>query len=199
MNSMNCAIRELQARDIYLLNKMYDSLSDKSKLFLHSGYLGFESVGSSWFQVNIALFLSSINALRNVLKRLCPYLVFLTLIVVDASGSAIAFAFIKLKGRTRGELVICVKDGYQRMGLGSRLMQATIDVARAESVKFLFLSVLKVNVNAIHFFRKFGFKGIRIVREGVYWRGRRFDNVEMSLDITELNSVHEMVNAKEKE
>ncbi len=181
-------IRELRALDIFSIDKMYDSLSDRSKLFLHLGYLGFESVGFSWLQIHVALFLSSITIIRKSLKHLCPYLVFLPLIVVDEKDCLIAFVFLKLKGRLKydgwwGELVICVRDGYQRRGLGTELMQATINMARTQDVRKIFLTVLKVNVTATHFFSKWGFTKIRIVKRDVCYNKRRYENVEMCLDI----------------
>ena len=49
-------IRELRAADIFALDKMYDSLSDKSKLFLHLGYLGFERLVFRGFQCTLHFF-----------------------------------------------------------------------------------------------------------------------------------------------
>lgn len=189
---MGYVIRELQARDIYSLNKMYDSLSDRSKLFLHLGYLGFESIGSSWFQVQVSLLLSSMKVVRKILKRLCPFLIFFSLVMTTGENDLIGFSLLKLKGHLEqdglwGELVMGVKDGYQGKGLGSKLMTAVIGLAKSEGVEKIFLSALKSNVLAVSFYEKHGFRIVRVVREGARWRGRRYDNVEMWLDTPVLN------------
>jgi len=184
-------IRELKAGDIFAIDKLYDSLSERSKLFLHLSYLGFRSISLSWVQVHIALLLSSMKAIRKILKRLIPYVVFFTLVMTNEECKLIAFSFVKLKGRLEpnvwwGELVMCIRDGYQGMGLGSRLMLASKAFSRNEGIKGIFGSALKINVGTLHFDQKHGFKIIRVVRGGVCWHGRRYDNVEMWMDILPL-------------
>jgi len=182
-------IRELRALDIFSLDKMYDSLSDMSKLFLHLGYLGFESVGFSWFQIHVALFLSSIRVIRKVLKRLFPFLVFFSLIIVDEDNTMIGFSLVKFKGRLKrggwwAELIMGLRNDYQGKGLGSKLMIATVQQARSEDVKGIFLTALKINVGALHFYQNHGFKMKQIVKDKVHWNERKYDNVEMWFDIT---------------
>jgi len=182
-------IRDLRVLDIFSLDKMYDSLSNRSKLFLHLGYLGFESVGFSWFQIHIALFLSSVKVIRKVLKRLFPFLVFFSLIIVDEDNTLIGFSLVKLKGRLKrggwwAELIMGLRDDYQGMGLGSKLMRASINQARRENIKGIFGTALKINVGTLHFDQKHGFKIKCIVKGGVRWRGRKYDNAEMWLDTT---------------
>lgn len=181
-------IRELRALNIFSLDKMYDSLSARSKLFLHLGYLGFESVGFSWFQIHFALFLSSIGVIRKFLKRLFPFLVFF-LLIISEENTLIGFSFVKLKGRLKrngwwGELIMGLRDDYQGKGLGSKLMRASINQARSEDIKGIFGTALKINVGTLHFDKKHGFKIKRIVKGGVRWRGKKYDNVEMWLDTT---------------
>jgi len=182
-------IRELRALDIFVLDKMYDSLSGRSKLFLHVGYLGFESVGFSWLQMHIALFLSSMRGIRMILKRLFPFLAFFSLAIVSEEDTMIGFSFVKLKGRFErggwwGELIMGLRDDYQGRGLGSKLMRASIKQARSEGIKGIFGTALKINVGTLHFDQKHGFKIKRVVKEGVRWHGRKYDNVEMWLDTT---------------
>jgi len=182
-------IRELRALDIFSLDKMYDSLSDKSKLFLHLGYLGFESVGFSWFPMHLALFLSSIVVVRRVLKRFFPSLVLFSLIIVDEKNYLIGFSLLKLKERLKhdawwAELVMGLRDGYQGKGLGSKLMRATINRARSESINGIFGTALEINVGTLHFDQQHGFKITGIAEGSVRWRGRKYDNVEMWLDTT---------------
>lgn len=182
-------IRELQVWDIYSLDKMYDSLSDRSKLFLYSSYLGFESIGFAWLQMHAAFFLSSIPVIRNILKRLCPFVVFFPLVMVNRDNGLIGFSFVNLKGRLErggwwGELVMGLKDSYQGKGLGSKLMRTAINQARSEDIKGIFGSALKINVGTLHFDQKHGFRINRIVKDGVRWLGRKYDKVEMWLDTT---------------
>ncbi len=182
-------IRELRASDIFALDKMYSSLSDRSKLFLHLGYLGSDFIGFSWLQMHIALFLSSIKVIRRSLKYIFPFSVLFSLVIVSEEDTIIGFSFVKLKGRFErggwwGELIMGLRDDYQGKGLGSKLMRASIKQARSEGIKGIFGTALKINVGTLHFDQKHGFKMKRVVKEGVRWHGRKYDNVEMWLDTT---------------
>jgi len=181
-------IRELRARDIFALDKMYDSLSNRSKRFLSVGYLGLESIGRAWCVVHVALFLSSVGAVRRILIRFFPYGVFLSLVAINKQGNAVAFSFVKLKGRLKcglllAELVICVKDEYQRRGIGSKLMERTLVLASRENVKRIFLKTLKDNIDAIGLFQRFGFKAKHFSSEETFCHGLGYGFVGMLMNL----------------
>ncbi|UCG37109.1 MAG: GNAT family N-acetyltransferase [Candidatus Bathyarchaeota archaeon] len=164
-------------------------MSKRSKLFLHLGYLGFDSVGVSWFQMHAAILLSSIKVVRKSMKRLFPLSVLFSLVIVSEKGTIIGFSFVKLKGRFErggwwGELVMGLRDDHHRKGLGSKLVGASINQARSEDVKEIFLTVLKINVGAVRFYGNHGFKMKHTAKDRVRWRGKEYDNVEMWLDTT---------------
>jgi ribosomal protein S18 acetylase RimI-like enzyme len=70
-----------------------------------------------------------------------------------------------------GVLGMGVRDGHRGQGLGSRLIEATLDVAR-ERFEQVELSVYETNANAQRLYRKFGF-----VERGRWPRGRKVDGV----------------------
>ncbi|MHA1784371.1 MAG: GNAT family N-acetyltransferase [Candidatus Helarchaeota archaeon] len=59
-------------------------------------------------------------------------------------------------------LHIDILDGYQRQGIGTRLMQAFERNMRKNKVKGIHLGTSERNVKAIPFYRKHGFKIVRI-------------------------------------
>jgi RimJ/RimL family protein N-acetyltransferase len=70
----------------------------------------------------------------------------------------------------RAELGMGVLPEYRRLGVGSRLLQASLDTARQRSFERVELEVYAANQPAIRLYQKFGFK-----TEGLRKRGRKFD------------------------
>ena len=68
---------------------------------------------------------------------------------------------------------ICVMPGYQRHGIGRRLMQAAIDALRARGISKLSLTVTAANDPAVRLYRKLGFVPIKTFTAGVWRAGRR--------------------------
>lgn len=52
---------------------------------------------------------------------------------------------------------IAVTEGYRKSGIGSRLLEELVNIAKAESMSFLTLEVRESNVSAIKFYEKHGF------------------------------------------
>jgi ribosomal protein S18 acetylase RimI-like enzyme len=73
---------------------------------------------------------------------------------------------------------ICVMPGYQRHGLGKRLIGATIGALRERGYSSLSLTVTSSNLNAVGLYEKIGFKTIKTFTAGVWqpaglgWNGR---------------------------
>jgi len=160
---------------------MYDSLSDESKRFFHPGFLGYENISFWWLLSQVALFLSSIKFLRKILLHLLPHAVLLSLIVSD-QNNVVGFAFLKIKrrlfnGHFSAELGIVVDEVHRGKGLGCKLMENLLKLARQENVHEIFLTVLSDNVKAIQLYEKHGFK--KVGKTIDRWKGRTFQSVIM--------------------
>ncbi len=69
---------------------------------------------------------------------------------------------------------ICVMPGYQRHGLGKRLMNSAIEALRARGVEEISLTVTAANERAVQLYRKLGFQTIKTFTAGVWCQDRRF-------------------------
>jgi ribosomal protein S18 acetylase RimI-like enzyme len=73
---------------------------------------------------------------------------------------------------------ICIMPGYQRHGLGKRLIAATIAALRERGYTALSLTVTSSNLNAVGLYEKIGFATIKRFTAGVWqpaglgWNGR---------------------------
>jgi ribosomal protein S18 acetylase RimI-like enzyme len=63
---------------------------------------------------------------------------------------------------------ICVMPGYQRNGLGRRLMESAIEVLRARGFEELSLTVTSANERAVRLYEKLGFHTIKTFTAGVW-------------------------------
>lgn len=172
---MGLLVRELRTEDVPKLYRMYRSLSEETKrLFHHPLFLGLSCVWRVLAQV--ALVLSTIGPLRGVLLRTFPLPVFISVVALSERGEVVGFAFLKMRGylprrRPSAELGVVVSDPFQGRGLGSRLVEVVLRLARERGVGEVLLSVLPDNVRAIRLYRKFGFEFVGETTD--YWRGRR--------------------------
>ncbi|MFB0561858.1 MAG: N-acetyltransferase family protein [Candidatus Lokiarchaeia archaeon] len=181
-------VRELRISDIIPLNKMYDSFSSESKRYFHPGFLGLRYISFRWFLAQTSLATSAFKPLRKLLLRVYTPSVFLSMVATNEFNEIIGFIFIKVKRRASKknflwELGIFVREDYQGKGVGSKLTESLIELARKENVKKIHLTVLTDNVIAIHIYKKYGFKTKRGIMGGDIWRGQRYDSIEMWLDI----------------
>ena len=173
-------IRELKLQDIPELYKMYRSLSEESKRFFHP--FPERVVSASSFLTWIPLALSCIRSLRRILLRISSSLAYISVCSLY-SDKLIGFAFIRFRSRLYGNLGIVVRDDFQGMGVGSRLMHYLIILARREGIKRVRLTVLADNYKAIKLYEKFGFKKTRFIKEGDIYKGKKYDCIEMWLDL----------------
>jgi ribosomal protein S18 acetylase RimI-like enzyme len=63
---------------------------------------------------------------------------------------------------------ICVMPGYQRHGIGRRLMESAMDALRARGVEELSLTVTAANERAVRLYRNIGFTTIKTFTAGVW-------------------------------
>lgn len=67
---------------------------------------------------------------------------------------------------------ICVMPGYQRNGIGRRLMEFAIEALRARGIEELSLTVTAANERAVRLYCKLGFTAIKTFTAGVWLPGR---------------------------
>lgn len=174
-------IRELKISDIIKLYRMYNSLSDESKRFFHP--FPETAFYSPYFFITwLSLSLSSIKILRRLLLRILPSVVYISLCSMYLD-EIVGFAFIKLKNRSEGELGIGIRDDFQGKGIGSKLMDNLIKLARKEGLKKIRLTVLADNYKAIRLYEKFGFKKTKFMKNGDIYHGKKYDCIEMQLNL----------------
>jgi ribosomal protein S18 acetylase RimI-like enzyme len=175
-------IRQLRARDIGSINKLYDLLSNESKRFFHPDFLEKSSPRS--LAVQAALILSTFKMIRIIELNTIPKLCFLSLVIVDERDKIIGFAFLKFQKRLAhsghsAELGICINDKYQGGGLGSALMSELLDLGKKQGVEKIFLSVLLDNIKGIRLYSKYGF---RTTGKSVdNWKGSKLSSLKMNL------------------
>jgi len=81
-----------------------------------------------------------------------------TFLVVEKDMDIIGFA-IGIEQKKEGHiLVIAIRDGFKRMGIGTFLMKKLIDVYEKKGINKLKLEVRTSNIAAISMYRKLGFK-----------------------------------------
>lgn len=181
-------VRTMNIIDLYKIHRMYDSLSYRTKLFFHPGFLGFKERSLKWFVIQFALILSSNSICRKILKCIFPQIVFIPIVAVNSKGDVIGFAYIKVKdrlanGKFIGNLGIVIKDSYQGRGIGKILMNNLITYAKKEKIKSIYLTVLTDNVKAIRLYEKYGFVRLKVIKGGDNWCDKNLDCVEMVLHL----------------
>ena len=176
----NIICRELRSSDLPKLYRMYTYLSEETKKYFHPFPEKIFSVASlnTW----VPLTLSSIKPLRKILRKLLPFSVYISICCL-CSNEIIGFAFIRLRNGHYGSLGIVIRDEFQGMGIGSKLMDYLITLARREGLRKIRLTLLADNYRAIKFYEKFGFEKTKFIREGDIYRGKKYDCVEMWLDL----------------
>ncbi len=81
-----------------------------------------------------------------------------TFLVVEKDMDIIGFA-IGIEQKKEGHiLVIAIRDGFKRMGIGTFLMKKLIDVYEKKGINKLKLEVRTSNIAAISMYKKMGFK-----------------------------------------
>ncbi len=110
-------------------------------------------------------------------KRTVQLLLFL-------GGKLIGIAGIDLKDKTEkheGVFGISVRDEYRGIGLGKKLMQATLDeaVTNLPDLRIVTLGVFGGNKLAFEMYEKFGFREYGRLAEGVFRKGEYDDHIYM--------------------
>jgi len=167
--------------DVFTLNRFYRSLSDRSKMLFHPPFFQTTS-NPRWLIHQASLFLSSVDPVKPLLKRVAPSILH-TLFIAFFNNRVVGLAYLRrLKKETRSvELGIGVLDEYQGMGIGSSLLSTALNMASKEGKDCVYLMVSCENKRAIAFYKKFGFVIFKRIPRGDTWFEKALDVFEMKL------------------
>ena len=90
--------------------------------------------------------------------RILGYACVLTAVSSEAELDEVAYRYASIED-------LVVASDHRRRGLGSRLLKACEDIARAEGARWLRISVLADNASAVRAYGKFGFKDLFLQME----------------------------------
>jgi acetyltransferase len=76
--------------------------------------------------------------------------------------------YYRLPNKRSAEVAFAIEDAYQKIGLGTRLIQALADVARENDISIFEASVLAENAQMMEAFRDYGFHVSSNLQDGVY-------------------------------
>jgi ribosomal protein S18 acetylase RimI-like enzyme len=103
-------------------------------------------------------------------------------VVAVAGGEVIGMLHVEASRHGFGDLGMCVGRGWRGQGIGSALLRAAIDQARARGLHKLSLEVFAHNSAAIALYRKSGFaEEGRRVRQYRRASGELWDSIVMGL------------------
>lgn len=87
-----------------------------------------------------------------------------TYLIAEEDSAVIGYAGLFALGAQSDVQTIAVDPRRQGIGLGSRLLEALIDMAHEKGARELLLEVRSDNASAIHLYERFGFERISIRR-----------------------------------
>ncbi len=76
--------------------------------------------------------------------------------------------YYRLPNKRSAEVAFAIEDAYQKIGLGTRLIQALADIAREKDISVFEASVLAQNLQMMEAFRDYGFHVSSNLQDGVY-------------------------------
>lgn len=179
-------IRELSLRDILSAHLVYNSLSTNSKQYYNSIIYG-KPRRPLWFLAQIALIISH-TPFAEIIRHVYPKYVYFIVGAFDEQNHLLGFAHFVLHGyssdgRLIGRIGIAIKDEFQGKGLGTKLMEKLIQLAKNNSVSLLFLEVLSTNDKGLALYKKYGFEIVNICRDSANINGKKHDIYKMELQL----------------
>ncbi len=76
--------------------------------------------------------------------------------------------YYRLPNKRSAEVAFAIEDAYQKVGLGTRLIQALVNVARENDISVFEAAVLAENAQMMEAFRDYGFHVSSELQDGVY-------------------------------
>lgn len=181
---MKVKIRRIKMRDMLSLTKIYLSLSEEIRRFFHPFQF------KIWRTLPIFIYFSLSNKIGRLLKRIAPKLTVLSLVAVSEEGEIVGFAYLcklcKLQSDKSYEAKnfgIIVREKYQGLGIGTKLMKEIIGVGATNGIRKMNLTVLAENEHAIQLYKKFGFKIERRYENREIWNGEFYPDYDMVINL----------------
>lgn len=106
----------------------------------------------------------------------------LVVIVAEVEGKMVGQVFLTPRfGRLRhiGNLGISVKKGYRNIGIGYELLREAEPHAENLGITIIYLEVFDSNKNAIHLYRKSGYREVGRIPRGALYMGHYIDSISM--------------------
>ena len=122
--------------------------------------------------------------LKDILKKIKENkLVYLIALDNDKVVGIVSIGLRTGKMSHRGGLGISVAKEYRGKGLGKKLMELIIELAKEKlkGLEMIELSVFKRNKAAKKLYKKFGFKKVATIKKGLKFEGKYFDEEIMAL------------------
>lgn len=183
---MMYTIRVLNLRDLLSAHHLYDSLSANSKQYYNSIIYG-KPKKPLWFLAQIALVISH-TPFAKIIRRFYPKYLYFIVGAFDEQNHLLGFAHFVLhgyssNGKLIGRLGIAIKDEFQGKGLGTKLMEKLIQLAKNNLVGIIFLEVLSTNEKGLALYKKCGFRIVNIYQDSVNVNGKKHDLYKMELSL----------------
>jgi GNAT superfamily N-acetyltransferase len=125
-----------------------------------------------------------------LLSKIVPKSCFLSVVAINAKNEILGLAYVELISRSIGGLGLVVKDNYQNQKIGNFLMKYLLNMAIKEGLSEIRLTVLSVNVEALRFYEKFGFK---VVGETIdKYKRLKFKSKMMRLRLAEISGMPQL-------
>lgn len=126
--------------------------ADGQKLVDFHSYLSFDSIYRRYFSMHPELSSEEVQHFTNV-----DYLNRLAFVVLDGAEIVAVARYDRLPGTETAEVAFVVRDSYQHMGLGHRLLAALAGAAWQRGIKEFTAETLFANRDMIAVFRHSGF------------------------------------------
>lgn len=111
-------------------------------------------------------------------------------LVAELNGKLVGHAFLERSSLQSlshiGELNIAVHIGWQKKGIGTKLLGQIIEWAKAAGLEKIQLNVRASNNVAIHLYKKMGFLEEGRLKKRVKIKDGYLDDIVMGLDVREL-------------
>jgi len=111
----------------------------------------------------------------------------MTYVAARVNGELVGGATIEPrqgKASHRAYFGIYIKKEFRNMGIGTRLINKIIEIARQKKIEIIELTVFALNQRALNVYSKFGFQEVGRVKDGIkFLDGTYTDEIIMTLSL----------------
>ncbi len=125
---------------------------DAEKLVVFHAHLSFDSIYRRYFSLHPALSADEVRHFTQV-----DFVDRLALVIEDGDDLVAVGRYDRIPHSTTAEVAFVVRDDYQHLGLGHRLLHALAEAARARGITTLSAETMLVNHDMLAVFRHSGF------------------------------------------